>query len=110
MFSLIFFVKILLFVSSRCSHCPGAERIVKEVVPEYSDYGVSFEKIRMKTGRGKRLSSEFNIMAVPTVLMLDDGGNEAKRVVGAPTESSLRNEIEKNLGLRKSFFDRILGR
>ena len=109
-FSLIFFVEILLFVSSRCSHCPGAERIVKAVIPEYSDYRVTFEKIRIKTDRGKELSSKFNIMALPTILILDENGDEIKRIVGAPSENSLRNEIEKELGLRKSFFDRILSR
>lgn len=103
-------MKILLFVSPRCSHCPNAERIVKRIVPEYSDHGVTFEKIRVKTDRGKELSSRFNIMALPTILILDKTGNETKRIVGAPSENSLRNEIEKGLGLRKSFFDRILGR
>lgn len=103
-------MKILLFVSSHCSYCPDAERIVKRIVPEYSNYGITLEKIRIKTGRGKELSSKFNIMATPTILILGERGDETKRIVGVPGENSLRNEIEKELGLRKSFFDRIFGR
>jgi thiol-disulfide isomerase/thioredoxin len=103
-------MRILLFVSSSCVRCPSAERIVKEVVPEYSGYRVTFEKIRMKTDRGKELFSRFGIMAVPTILMLGENGGETKRIVGTPSENSLRNEIEKELGLRKSFFDRMWGR
>ncbi|RLI90262.1 MAG: hypothetical protein DRO89_06150 [Candidatus Altiarchaeales archaeon] len=103
-------MKVLLFVSSHCSHCPSAERIVKKIVPEYSSYGVTFEKIRIKTKRGKELSSKFNIMATPTILILNESGDEAKRIVGTPGENSLRRGIEKELGLRKSFFDRIFGR
>lgn len=103
-------MKILVFVSSNCPHCPKAEHVVKEIVPEYRDYGVSFEKIRVKTNRGKKLSTKFGVMALPTILMLDENGDEIKRIVGAPTENPFRNAIEKELGLRKSFLDRILGR
>ncbi|MEA3255500.1 MAG: thioredoxin family protein [Candidatus Altiarchaeota archaeon] len=103
-------MKILVFVSSNCPHCPKAEHIVKEIVPEYRDYGVTFEKIRVKTNRGKNLSTKFGVMALPTILILDENGDETKRIVGAPTENPFRNAIEKGLGLRKSFFDRILGR
>ena len=41
-------MKILVFTSSNCPHCPNAERIVREVVPKYEIHGVSHEKIRRK--------------------------------------------------------------
>jgi len=100
-------MKILLFVSSHCPHCPDAERIVRKIVPEY---GLSFSKIRMKTPKGKELSSKYNIMALPTLLILDNNENEVKRIVGVPDEDLLKNKIEKLLGLRKSFLGRIFGR
>ena len=102
-------MKILLFVSSQCSHCPAAEQIVKKVVPDYSDYGLSFRKIRLKTKEGKRRSLEYNVRAIPTTLILDDKGEELKRMVGVMSENHLRASIEKLLGLRQSVLSRIFG-
>ncbi len=103
-------MKILLFVSSHCPHCPVAEQIVKKVVPDYYDHGISLKKIRIKTKEGKRRSLAYNIRATPTTLILDDEGNEIKRMVGIVSEDNLRASIEKLLGLRKSFLSRIFGR
>ncbi len=103
-------MRILVFVSSRCPHCPKAIRSVKEVAPDYVSYGVSFEKIRVKSRRGKLLSSRYGVQSLPTVLFLDDEGVELDRSVGAPRVSRLRDKIEKSLGIKKSFMDRVLGR
>jgi len=102
-------MKVLLFVSSHCPHCPAAEQILKKVVPDYYDHGLSLKKIRMKTKEGKKRSLEYNVRAIPTTLILDDNGNEIKRMVGVMSEDSLRASIEKLLGLRKSFLSRIFG-
>lgn len=101
-------MRILLFVSSHCPHCPRAEAVAKKVVPEYHEHGVEFEKIRIKTGRGKQLSKRFNIKSTPTILMLNDG-IEVQRIVGVPSENNLKNKIENELGLKRSFLARIFG-
>lgn len=103
-------MKILLFVSSRCPHCPRAEAVVKKVAPEYYEQGVRFEKIRIKTGKGKQLSRRFNIRSMPTILILNDDEVEIQRIVGVPTEDNLKNKIEKDLGLKKPLLARIFGR
>lgn len=103
-------MKLLVFVSSRCPHCPKAESIVKKIVPEYYKHGLEFQKIRIKTSEGKQLSREFNIMSMPTILMLDDNGVETQRIIGVPSENNLKNKIESELGLKKSFFARVFGR
>ncbi len=102
-------MKMLLFVSSHCSHCPNAVAVVNKVVPKYYDKGLSYRKIRMKTSEGKELSSEYGVMSVPSILIFDKDGYEIKRIVGAPGEGHLRNVIEKALGLKKSFWSKILG-
>lgn len=102
-------MKLLLFVSPNCPHCPKAEHVVREVVPEYSEKGLSYRKVRTKTAEGKALSSKYYVMGTPTILFLDDDWNEIKRIVGTPSESNLRNKIEKLLGLKKSFFSKIFG-
>ena len=103
-------MKILLFVSSHCPHCPNAERIVKKIAPKYYNYGLIFKKIRVKTSEGKELSLRHNVKSMPTILMFDDSGNEIERIVGVPSENNLKNIIEKKLGLKKSFFSKFFGR
>jgi len=102
-------MKILLFVSSHCPHCPKAESVVKKVVPEYYKYGMGLEKIRIKTAEGKELTSRFNVMTMPTIIMLNDKGAEIQRIGGVPSEDNLKNKIEKELGLKKSFLSRFFG-
>ncbi len=86
-------IKILLFTSSTCPHCPQAENVVKKVAPYYKDR-LQFEKIRIRTNKGKQLSIEFNIMSTPTILILVDG-IEKKRIIGVPSEDNFKNMIEK---------------
>ncbi len=102
-------MKLLVFVSSHCSHCPAAESVAKKVAPEYSDSGLHFKKVRIKTGEGKELSLRYSVMATPTILLIDDEDREIKRIIGTPSENGLRNEIEKLLGLKKSFFSKMFG-
>lgn len=101
-------MKILLFVSSSCSYCPKAEKVVSKVAPEYYEYGLKYKKIRIKTEEGKKLSTKFGIMSLPTILMLDDNGIELQKIVGVPSEENLKNKIEKELNLKKSFLSNIL--
>ncbi|MCK4729990.1 MAG: thioredoxin family protein [Candidatus Aenigmarchaeota archaeon] len=100
---------LLLFVSSHCSHCPVAESVVEKIAPSYKEFGLSYRKIRIKTEEGKKLSSKYNIMGIPALLFLDNERNEIKRIVGAPSEDNLKSNIEKVLGLKKSFFSRFFG-
>ncbi len=103
-------MKLLLFVSSNCSHCPKAEAAVRSVVPAYYEHDTSFEKVRIKTDEGRQLASRFNVMSLPTILIMDNGGNEMKRIIGVPSKENLRNDIEKCLGMKKSIFSKIFGR
>ena len=102
-------MKILLFVSSHCPHCPRAEAVVKKVAPEYHKHGVELEKIRLKTSNGKHLSEELGVLSTPTTLILNDKGIEIRRIVGVPSESEMRNKIEGELGLKRSFLERVFG-
>jgi len=103
-------LKLYLFVSPGCIHCPKAEKIVRKIAPEYYDKGLVYKKIRTKTPEGKQLSLKYNVMGTPTMIFLDSSMNELKRIVGVPGEGSFRSSVEKLLGLRKSFFERLFGR
>jgi thiol-disulfide isomerase/thioredoxin len=103
-------MKIFVFVGSHCPHCPVAVERTKKIIQTYPEHKIVFEKIRTKTSNGKELARQYGITAVPTVIILNDSGDEIKRIVGAPKESSLKNDIEEILGMKKSFLDRMFGR
>lgn len=102
-------MKILVFVSSNCPHCPKAEQAVKKLAPHYSEHGLSYKKVRTKTSEGQELASRYGIRGLPTILFVDGEGKEMGRKTGAPDEDKLRNDIEKMLGLKESFFSKIFG-
>ncbi|MCD6522290.1 MAG: thioredoxin fold domain-containing protein [Candidatus Diapherotrites archaeon] len=102
-------MKVLLFVSSHCPHCPKAEKLAKTMFPSYYDKGLVFKKVRVKTGEGKEFSIKFNVMGTPTFIFLDDDGNYLDRIVGVPSEGRLKGEVEKHLGIKRSFFSKIFG-
>ncbi len=102
--------ELLLFVSSKCPHCPRAEEVAKRVAPRYYKYGLEFRKIRTRTGEGKKLSAMYGIQGTPTIILLDDKGTEIKRMVGVPREETMKASIERALGLRTSFFGKIFGK
>jgi len=103
-------MKIFLFVSPNCPHCPLAESVLREVAPDYSNKGLTYEKIRTKTTEGKELSVEYFIRSTPTMLFLNEEDKEIERIVGTPSEEKLRKKIDKLLGLKKSFLNKLLNK
>ena len=102
-------MQLLVFVSSHCPHCPKAVTAVKEAVSQYSDYNLSYRKIRARTVEAKQISGKYGIRAYPTIIGLNDSEETVCKIVGVPSEEKLRKEIEKALGLRKSLFRKIFG-
>jgi len=102
-------MQLLVFVSSHCPHCPKAVIAAKETVSQYSNYNLSYRKIRAKTVEAKEISDKYNIRAYPTIIGLNNENEIVFTIIGAPKKEKLRKEIEKALGLRKSLFRKIFG-
>lgn len=103
-------MQILVFTSPNCPHCPGAEHVVQKTAPHYSEFGVSHKKVRVKTSEGKELFDRYNVMGTPTILFVSDEGAELNRIVGTPNEENLKRRIEKVIGIKKSFFNKIFSK
>lgn len=66
-------MKVLKFEASWCNPCKVATNILNAKGIEYTPVDVDKEK---------DLVEKFEIMSVPTVVVLNDNGNEVKRFVG----------------------------
>ncbi|MBW2988503.1 thioredoxin family protein [Candidatus Woesearchaeota archaeon] len=100
--------KLILFVSKGCPHCPKAAAVVMRIAREYEEDGLSYEKVRTRTERGKRLSVRFNVNVFPTLLMFDGDGRLRAKISGVPSEDVLKKKVELLLGLRKPLLSRFI--
>jgi thioredoxin 1 len=83
-------VKIEVYFSPVCPHCPGAKKLVAEVAAKYGGK-VVVEEVNTYTAEGIKRGMAKEVMSVPTVI-IDDG----KRIVGFPfPEQDLVSSIEE---------------
>lgn len=83
-------VKIELFVSNSCPHCPAAKEVVQEVCSKFK--GVIVEEVDTSKPDGVARATKYQIYAVPTVVI-----NEKITIVGVPNKDELANKIEAEL-------------
>jgi len=86
-------VKIDVYFSPVCPHCPGAKKLVAEVASRYGD-SVEVEEVNTYTPEGIKRGMANEVMSVPTVFV--DG---EKKFVGFPfKEEDLVASIDEALG------------
>ncbi|ABO36070.1 redox-active disulfide protein 1 [Methanococcus maripaludis C5] len=79
-------VKVEVFTSPMCPHCPAAKRVVDEVAKEIE----GLEVVHINVMDHPEKAAELGIMAVPTVAI-----NGEIKFVGAPTKDALLAELKK---------------
>ena len=77
-------MKALKFSASWCGPCKSLSKVIETAGDKLP---VEIEEVDIDT-TGSR-SAEYNIRSVPTMVLLDDSGNELKRYVGSMNESQL---------------------
>ncbi len=86
-------VKIEVYFSPVCPHCPGAKKLVAEVASRYGD-SVEVEEVNTYTPDGIERGMANGVTSVPTVFV--EGG---KKFVGFPfKEEDLVASIDEALG------------
>jgi thioredoxin 1 len=85
-------VKIEVYFSPVCPHCPGAKKLVAEVASRYED-SVEVEEVNTYTPEGIKRGMANGVMAVPTVFVEGE-----RKFVGFPfKEEDLVVSIEEAL-------------
>ncbi len=80
-------VKLEVFTSHSCPHCPKAIAVAEEVVPEFGD-SVEYEHYSVEENMDK--VQEYQIMSVPTLVI-----NGKTAFIGAPTNEELTKKLKK---------------
>lgn len=67
--------KLIMFTASWCSNC----QVVKASL---EDNNVSYTTVDVDTSEGEELAKQNGVRGLPTVLVVDDKGEEVRRIVG----------------------------
>ena len=77
------------FYADWCGPCRMMAPILEAVAAERADLTVA----KVNVDESAALASRFGVMSIPTLVLLD-GGEEVKRIVGARPKDALLQELE----------------
>ena len=80
-------IKIEVFSTDSCPHCPSAERVAEEAKNELNDIDLEIVKINSEENRQRAIN--YGIMAVPTIVI-----NGQVAFTGAPTKEQLIERLK----------------
>ena len=84
-------IKVEVFVSDSCPHCPGAVVVAKEAKEVLGDK-IDVEILNIGDSDNRQRALDYQIMAVPTIAV-----NNKVEFLGAPTKEQLIEKIESLL-------------
>lgn len=79
-------MKLLKFEADWCTHCKQFTKVLTELKLKVTPVDIDKDK--------DGLSMKYKVRGLPTLLVVDDSGNEIKRVIGYRTKQQLEKEID----------------
>lgn len=77
------------FYATWCGPC----RTMSRIIDQYSEKNPDIRIVKVDTDKNPNLSAKFEIMSIPTLLVLD-GGEVKERIVGVTSESELDSKLK----------------
>ena len=96
-------VKIELFISPTCQHCPIAKKMVEDVLGKLNSDKIEFETVSVATKEGSNRATAYHILEVPTLVV--DGDIMS---VGFE-EWKVAKMIDMKLNPKRSFWQKLFG-
>ena len=85
-------MKLIDFYADWCGPCQMLKPVVAEVMSEITD--VELEEVNIDVNQDRAVKS--GVMSIPTLVLLDDAGEEIDRKIGALSKDALKQWIESN--------------
>jgi len=96
-------VKIELFVSPTCPHCPVAKKIVEDVLSKLNSDKIELEIVNSTTKEGIARAKAYHFLEVPTLVVDGD-------VMSAGFEDwKVAKMIDMKLNPKRSFWQKLFG-
>ena len=77
--------KILYFTASWCGPCKALAPIVQQLQSE----GLNIQKVDIDNNQA--LSTQYGVRSVPTLIKVDQSGNEISRLIGNQTADAIKS-------------------
>lgn len=84
---------LIQFSTEYCSNCPASKTILREI--SVTNPAIKF--IEIDAQENFELAKKLSVLATPTVLILDEAGDEIARFSGKPKKDKLVNFINEKL-------------
>jgi len=85
-------MKLIDFYADWCGPCQMLKPVVAEVMSEVTD--VDLEEVNIDVNQERAVKS--GVMSIPTLVLLNDAGEEIDRKIGALSKDALKQWIESN--------------
>lgn len=86
-------MEVKLFWKENCPKCPPAKELAEKLEKE----GVNINRFNIGTTEGLAEATYFDVLATPTIVVVDEAGSEIASWRGeAPSESVIKGILEKN--------------
>ena len=114
-------LKIEVFTSPRCPHCPEAVKATKQLLKENKQLADRIRWVEVNTGtrKGNKRAQKYAIRSVPTIVLTNKKGEKAG-IRGAPSQKKYLEYVYDMLGEKmmetttprekRGLLDRIFGR
>lgn len=89
---------LIQFSTEYCAICPASKRILNEI----SSTNPAINFIEIDAEENFELAKKLSVLATPTVLILDDAGDEIARFSGKPKKDKLTHFINEKLPVNTS--------
>ncbi len=92
-------LKIEVFTSPTCPHCPAAVRATRELLAKYPglEGRVKWSEVSTATSRGRKRAQSYEIRGVPTIILTNEAG-EKGGITGAPGPDKYVKIVYEMLG------------
>lgn len=88
--------QVIKFTSTMCLDCQTMNELFKEIWPNYQDKIVLTEiQVQNRDQLADEKIKKYNVTLVPTIIMLNSDGEQAKRVEGAIPKEELEKYLQE---------------
>lgn len=88
--------QVVKFTSAMCLDCQTMNKVFKEIFPKYNGKIILTEiQVQDKNSFSEEQIKKYNVTLVPTIILLNSGGKQVKRIEGAIPKEQMDRYLQE---------------